>query len=125
MKEDSFAIGIIEIPQDEYINKTWLVQKLNEAVTEIKEKAPDQPDYAAIVETLAQTINKIQPADVVEVRHAKWVSLTPPLLLEEFRAMEADTFFMCSECKGECQLVEQDDYYDYCPRCGCKMDKEE
>ena len=71
MKEDSFAIGIIETPQDEYINKTWLVQKLNEAVTEIKEKVPDQPDYAVIVETLAQTINKIQPADVVEVVRCK------------------------------------------------------
>lgn len=74
MKEDSFAIGIIETPQDEYINKTWLVQKLNEAVTEIKEKVPDQPDYATIVETLAQTINKIQPADVVEVRLKKLIT---------------------------------------------------
>lgn len=74
---------------------------------------------------IGEAIRSVPVADVVEVRHAKWVSLTPSLLLEEFREMEADKFFMCSECKGECQLVEQDDYYDYCPRCGAKMDKEE
>lgn len=108
MKEDSFAIGIIEIPQDEYINKTWLVQKLNEAVTEIKEKVPDQPDYAAIVETLAQTINKIQPADVVEVRHAKWVS-----------SKQYNGNPECPVC-----FYVTDEKTNYCPHCGALMDKE-
>lgn len=82
-------------------------------------------EYRNIYISAKRAIKNTPAADVVEVRHAKWVSLAPPLLLEEFREMEADKFFMCSKCKGECQLVEQDDYYDYCPRCGCKMDKEE
>lgn len=119
MKEDSFAIGIIETPQDEYINKTWLVQKLNEAVTEIKEKVPDQPDYAAIVETLAQTINKIQPADVVEVRHGRWEAWMPDKNGETRE-------FICTGCRFmvEMSWKQKECDYEWCPYCGYKMDKE-
>lgn len=59
-------------------------------------------------------------ADVVEVRHAKW-----------------DDYYKCTACGNEALLEEKPDPLahglnslffvdsDYCPHCGCKMDREE
>ena len=107
----------------EYIEREEVKRQLRIWIQEAEEDMAH--DVADCFRDCIDLLDDVPAADVVEVRHGRWVSLTPPLLLEEFREMEADIFFMCSECKDECKLVEQDDYYNYCPRCGALMDKEE
>ena len=109
----------------EYIEREALEKDFNSRLNDLVAEYGQYDHYVRGFDEAVDRLEDAPAADVAEVRHAKWVSLTPPLLLEEFREMGADIFFMCSECKDECKLVEQDDYYNYCPRCGCKMDKEE
>ena len=69
-------------------------------------------------------LNNISPADVIPVRHGRWISLTEC----------ANEGVYCSICKKK---VWKSDYAlcshksrnklrsDYCPNCGAKMDLEE
>lgn len=54
-------------------------------------------------------------ADVVEVRHGRWIMHIDDLF-------PAESTMECSQCHEE-QLLECDD--NYCPNCGAKMDEEE
>ncbi len=59
---------------------------------------------------LARGLDMIPTADVVEVRHGKWL-------------INSDGYYpYCSECKEE---PEGDKMTKYCPYCGAKMDKKE
>ena len=54
-------------------------------------------------------------ADVVEVKHATWVSI------------DEDVIFECSACGAEISTswdYENDDMFRFCPCCGAKMDGE-
>ena len=74
-----------------------------------------QPKYApAINRTFAAMIDSVPAADVVEVRHGKWINAYPEI--------EPNPMFMygiCSVCGFE-QSVS--DKLKYCPNCGAKMD---
>ena len=66
-------------------------------------------------------INDIPAADVVEVRHGRWVLTTQPLGWRDEDCVE------CSECGEDFVLDEWgiEDVKDamrYCPSCGAKMD---
>lgn len=52
--------------------------------------------------------------DVVEVRHGRW----------EERSVNVDTPTTDLFC-SECNFASYHWRYNYCPNCGCKMDKEE
>lgn len=58
-------------------------------------------------------------ADVQEVRHGRWVSLTPP----EMRTYETDVYFMCSECKNAVRFIANDLPYEHCPHCLARCEK--
>lgn len=63
-----------------------------------------------------QYIEQIPAADVVEVRHGRWVSVQHKLAR------------VCSVCNRDepYKFADVDaDVYNYCPNCGAKMDKEE
>ena len=86
-------------------------------------------DYRREKGTIADAMKMIMhphytpSADVVEVRHGKWVAKP-----QEFYI--GDTEWMCSNCKEEfCPLeMSSDDFLEtmkYCPNCGAKMDGKE
>lgn len=52
---------------------------------------------------------------------SKWINLTPPEFVKEIRALKADVYFMCDECKNAAKFLSQDLIYQYCPWCGAKM----
>jgi len=63
-----------------------------------------------------QYIEQIPAADVVEVRHGRWVSVQHKLAR------------VCSVCNRDepYKFADVDaDVYNYCPNCGAEMDKEE
>ena len=59
---------------------------------------------------LLDTFAEIPAADVVPVRHGRWLCVDT----------DTEQFFLCNRCKKkECWES------NYCPNCGCRMDKEE
>lgn len=62
----------------------------------------------------AEYLDEIEPADVAEVRHGKWVRMEDDFVY----------WYACSECKERIPKTEYgNDYWsDYCPRCGPIMD---
>ena len=68
---------------------------------------PDDVDFG---------VDKIPTADVVEVRHGRWIHPVP-----------GDGENHCSVCHAEQPWFYGYGYYepDYCPNCGARMDKED
>ena len=72
--------------------------------------------------TVFESIKSLPAADVQEVRHG-----------ENITSMHPTDEFICSECgivfHDVSEYIVEDDvyrefYFDYCPKCGAKMDKE-
>lgn len=68
-------------------------------------------------------LDAIPAADVVEVRHGRWVpgrEISRTMLIDETIAIEYEDWH-CSECGV---VVEDWEYprYKFCPHCGAKMD---
>ena len=59
---------------------------------------------------LVDAFAKIPAADVAPVRHGRWLCVDT----------DTEQFFLCNRCKKK-------EYWEsnYCPNCGCRMDKEE
>ena len=62
---------------------------------------------------MRERLKRLHAADVVEVRHGRWVGETVP----DFDLCGVK-YFHCSKCGW----AEQVDYYNYCPNCGARMD---
>lgn len=89
---------------DEYIEK-------GAAIAVIMSEPPD----AHYPHWYADKIKSIPAADVVPVRHGRWVSVPHKLAR------------VCSVCNRDEPYKFADidaDVYDYCPNCGAKMDLE-
>ena len=58
---------------------------------------------------LVDTFADIPAADVAPVRHGRWLCVDT----------DTEQFFLCDRCKKK-------EYWEsnYCPNCGCRMDKE-
>ena len=58
---------------------------------------------------LVDTFAEIPAADVAPVRHGRWLCVDT----------DTEQFFLCDRCKKK-------EYWEsnYCPNCGCRMDKE-
>lgn len=72
-------------------------------------------NYADVI----QIINSQPPADVQEVRHARWEC--------EYKDENYDigwTFYTCSNCGNITCATDDVDLYKFCPDCGAKMDEE-
>ena len=59
-------------------------------------------------DSIASDLEDIEPADVVQVVHGRWIDA-------DFCGQ-----YECSECGGNAV-----DLYDFCPNCGAKMDAQE
>ena len=73
----------------------------------------DTPDIDLSGEKFEEAIRKIQAADVVPVRHGKWLPTTKWW-------QGGSAWKQCSEC-GILHLGKS----NFCPNCGAKMDLEE
>ncbi len=69
------------------------------------------------VDDMQGEIEDAPPADVVPVVHAYWI-VHGTALVEGYRKCYV-TLVNCSHCEHQMFI---DDYHDYCPNCGAKMD---
>lgn len=97
----------------EGISKIHVAHKLSES----EEMYFTESEIEALVEC-EPTVD----ADVVEVKHGKWINLTPPEFVAETIKSNKNYYFMCSECKGSARFITQEIVYRYCPNCGARMD---
>ena len=76
--------------------------------------------YPSEYATLEDALNRIPAADVVEVRHGRWEAWMPDKNGETRE-------FICTGCRFmvEMSWKQKECDYEWCPYCGCKMDKEE
>lgn len=76
--------------------------------------------YPSEYAKLEDALNRIPTADVVEVRHGKWI---------QPHWKNSNYCCNCSECGGEAMHREyqwdKNGIYPICPNCGAKMDVEE
>ena len=73
---------------------------------------------ACVMKSCLDTIHDVSAADVVEVRHGRWVEQEGPNM---------DTYYDCSACGESFCFIEgspSDNLYLYCPNCGARMDGE-
>lgn len=93
-----------------YIEREELVNRINK-YTELT----DLETQEWIKDECIRHIYAMPAADVVEIKHAEWVSV------------EADVIFACSNCEAEISTswdYENDGMFSFCPCCGAKMDGE-
>ena len=95
---------------DEYIER-------EAAIKSLLNDAPEQVGYSR--EDAADCIRYMDTADVSTVRHGRWIT-TPG------EVFPGSSHFLCYSHKHEeCgfQYVDmEENEYDYCPNCGCRMD---
>ena len=94
----------------EYIDR----EALNEEILHGKNK-PTIYDGAQAVEWIEVCIKNAPTADVQEVRHGKWIYVDGVLDWADYK---------CSECGYIEKFGDYTCFYNYCPHCGAKMDKE-
>ena len=79
-------------------------------------------DYRREKGTIQEAIKMVSfpeytpPADVAPVRHGRW-----ELVEYQCTPLDTDQALVCTECGFAHQ---NDDWYNYCPNCGAKMDEE-
>ena len=66
--------------------------------------------------SIESAMNAIPAADVVEVKHGRWVNIVHAIV---------DTTGYCDKCNSQSVWRTRDMAYEICPRCGARMDKEE
>ena len=72
--------------------------------------------YMEFDEDYADDITDRLPAsDVKEVRHGKWIYIDGVLDWADYK---------CSKCEYIQKFGDDTCFYNYCPNCGAKMDKE-
>ena len=102
--------------QREYITKDRAKQFVCGHCNEVCSEEPCEPsdcDWMAF-------IDKEPAADVAEVRHGRWEAWMPDKNGETRE-------FICTGCRFmvEMSWKQKECDYEWCPYCGCKMDKEE
>ena len=103
---------------DEYIERETAIADL-----ELYEKTVCKSEYALAIAGCRSHIRAIPAADVVPVRHGRWIETTQPMGWDDVTCAE------CSECGEDFVLDEwgmedMKNLMHYCPNCGAKMDGE-
>ena len=95
--------------EKEYIERGALIEKM------FPIGMPNNGKYPINAKAVRTAIEQVPAADVVEVRHGKWLSV------------EGDVLFECSICGTEVSTswdYDDPEMFRYCPCCGAKMDGE-
>ena len=76
--------------------------------------------HSGAIECAISAIEMLPAADVAEVRHGRWEAWMPDKNGETRE-------FICTGCRFmvEMSWKQKECDYEWCPYCGCKMDKEE
>ena len=106
---------------DEYINRDALLQEIEQERRASKNSFPRQHFVVGDVLTCIRTA---PAADVVEVRHGRWIDLNTE--------NSTGPLFKCSECshlhnpnRNDLDLERVELKPLYCDACGARMDKED
>ena len=94
---------------DEYIKKSY-------AIDAVLDVYYDTPDIDLSGEKFEAAILKIQAADVVPVRHGRWIE--PSRLY--YGAKQYECSLCCSDTFWKKHSITEK--YPHCPNCGAKMD---
>ena len=95
--------------QKEYIEREAVIKTIKNHKCKSKVVYSIAEVAYCVGQEIGEAIRSVPAADVVEVRHAKWVSS------EQYNGSPE-----CSAC-----FYVTNEKTNYCPHCGCKMDKEE
>ena len=79
------------------------------AIKSLLDDSPEQVSYSR--EDAADCIRYMDAADVVTVRHGRWLGSKHKIFSNTYD-------YVCSKCGCDYALAE----YNYCPNCGAKMD---
>ena len=99
---------------DEYIRKADAV----DALDELRVNGLDAENGLLLLSGIAaasDTIESLEPADVVQVVHGRWIDTDSHL----------GYFANCSACGYQMDVHTERGYFRYCPHCGAKMDGDE
>ena len=112
---------------DEYIEREAAKARLRIWITDCVLYGDN--DEADCFRSCIDLIDSIPAADVVEVRHGRWVFGKD--LADSFGSINKNKYHLyCSECRNQAfnKTVDNDPDFDvdtpFCPWCGAKMDKE-
>ena len=102
-----------------YIDRDMAEQALIKEAALILRKMP----YITIADSadrMIKIVQEVPAADVEPVRHGKWEAWMPDKNGETRE-------FICTGCRFmvEMSWKQKECDYEWCPYCGCKMDKEE
>ena len=122
----------------EYIEREALKEDLKESYERLRAiydsltYNEDKQICAGQLTTFTEAILRVKEApaaDVVEVRHGRWVSGKD--MADSFGSINKNKYHLyCSECRNQAfnKTVDNDPDFDvdtpFCPWCGAKMDKE-
>ena len=108
-----------------YIDVDVFIKSFREALPWLKAQVdpdltPKAYDYLRGGEAIIEDLTKFPAADVVEIRHGKWI---------QPHWKNSNYCCNCSECGGEAMHADyqwdKNGIYPICPNCGAKMDKED
>ena len=101
--------------------------KREDAIDAVLDVYYNTPDIDLSGERLEAAILNIPAADVVEVRHGRWIFGKD--LADSFGSINKNKYHLyCSECRNQAfnKTVDNDPDFDvdtpFCPWCGAKMD---
>ena len=102
----------------EYIERAAAIKKFEKYRRDCEEAGDERA--AQIFDDCVSELIDIPAADVVEVRHGRWL---------EYDGADKG-FHYCSECKGQAFNYEDggeaiEVLCDWCPNCGARLDKED
>ena len=104
----------------EYIEREALEVALNHRLNFLMAENGEYDHYTSGFDEAVTRVENFPAADVVEVRHGRWEAWMPDKNGETRE-------FICTGCRFmvEMSWKQKECDYEWCPYCGCKMDKEE
>ena len=96
------------------VNLQTVIEELNTGKIEFDYKDDDCCTTEGEVVILLKRLAELETADVVEVKHGEWKN--PSIKRFEGR------YLVCSECDVILPIITELLTFDFCPRCGAKMD---
>lgn len=97
---------------DEYIEREKALEIIDQIFFSTD---PTGDEQIGVLKCRTAIREEIPAADVAKVRRGKWY----------YNEMHSDlgySTYVCSLCKKEVCIDEEDDKLNYCPHCGAKMD---
>ena len=103
----------------EYIERELLLIGVDGCISSLHAQAkgdPIQESAIKLVEATRDYIASLSAADVVEVRHGRWM---------DAESDDGCTVWHCSACSCPVKTIGGYPIYRHCPMCGARMDKED